>query len=460
MTSPPWRCPWPRPCLFASIALAGWLSGCAQLDSDRTLFDPVAQATGPQLKSPSRWIRSEADRQAAAERIRELLAHPLDADDAVQVALLNHRGLQAALAELGIAQADVLQAGRLPNPGISLGRSRRGSELETRVGLELPLARLITLPLAVTVERRRLARVQRDAAQQVLGLAHATRRAHVQAVAASEGVRYLRQVQEVARAGADLGRRLREAGNWNRLTEAREQAFAAQADIDLATAVEAQQAALERLARLLGLEDGPAAFTLPERLPDLPTTLPDPAGLEAQALARRLDLQAARLDAEALASQLGLTRRTRFINVVDLGASRTRSNEQATERGYELVFELPLFDWGESRVARAEALYLQAVDRAAQAVVDARSEVRGAEAARRARFEVARRHLDEIVPLRRRIAGEQLLRHNGMLASVFELLADARAQITAVRDAIDASRDFWLAQADLDMALNGKAQTP
>jgi hypothetical protein len=39
---------------------------------------------------------------------------------------------------------------------------------------------------------------------------------------------------------------------------------------------------------------------------------------------------------------------------------------------------------------------------------------------------------------------------------VFELLADARSQIASVHGAIDALRDFWLAQADLDMALVGK----
>ena len=445
----------PLPWLAAFLLLPG----CAQPGPEAT-FQPVAEAVRQHLGQPAVWVRSEADRRAADDRVRELLAQPLGADEAVQVALLNHRGLQAALAELGIAQADVVQAGRPANPGLRLSRARRGGELESGIGIELQLARLIALPAASAIERQRLARAQREAVQQVLALAHATRRAHVTAVAAVESAVYLGQVRSLAQAGAELADRMQSAGNWNRLSQAREQAYDSEAAVNLARAEQARQAALEQLARLLGLPGGPASYTLPDHLPELPATLPARADLEAHALAQRLDLQAARLDAEALAGQLGLSRRTRIVNVLDLGATRVHSNQDPTERGYEVAFELPLFDWGESRVARAEALYMQAVERAAQAAVDARSEVRLAEAARRARFEVARRYLDEVLPRRRLIAEEQQRRYNGMLASVFELLADARAQVDAVRDTLDATRDYWLAQADLDMALVGKAGTP
>jgi outer membrane protein TolC len=94
--------------------------------------------------------------------------------------------------------------------------------------------------------------------------------------------------------------------------------------------------------------------------------------------------------------------------------------------------------------------------RAAQAAIEARSEVREAYGQYRLAYDIARHHRDERVPLAQRIADEQLLRYNGMLIGVFELLADARAQVAAVNAAIVALRDFWLAQADLDQALVGK----
>ena len=129
-----------------------------------------------------------------------------------------------------------------------------------------------------------------------------------------------------------------------------------------------------------------------------------------------------------MAKSLGLTRATRFVNALEFGVMRNSFSEDQTERGFEISVELPLFDWGTARVARAEAIYMQSVNRAAQTAVDARSEVRGAYANYRIRHDIARHYRDEIVPLKKRISDENLLRYNGMLIGVFELLADARSQ--------------------------------
>jgi outer membrane protein TolC len=132
------------------------------------------------------------------------------------------------------------------------------------------------------------------------------------------------------------------------------------------------------------------------------------------------------------------------------------SNEAPTQRGWEVGLELPLFDGGGARLARAEAVYRQAVERAAETAINARSEVREAYGAYRSAWDIAAHHRDELVPLRKLIAEENVLRYNGMLIGVFELLADARLQIASVNAYIEALRDFWIAQADLDMALTGK----
>jgi outer membrane protein TolC len=188
---------------------------------------------------------------------------------------------------------------------------------------------------------------------------------------------------------------------------------------------------------------------LPKEADDLPD-------IERVALGQRLDVQGAKLAAQQTAKNLGLTRATRFVNVLELGVVRNSSNEVPTQRGWEVAFELPLFDWGDARVARAEAVYMQALNRAAETAINARSEVREAYGSYRSAYDIARHYRDEIVPLRARIAEENRLRYNGMLIGVFELLADARSQITSVNGYIEALRDFWFAQADLEMALIGK----
>ena len=441
--------------LPALLASAAWLGGCASFSPDGG-FATVEQTAKDRLGKDLRWSRTSADQDSIDQRVAELLTRPLTMDDAVQVALLNNRGLQATFQELGITEAELLQAGRLSNPGFSFARLTRGSEVELERGLHFNLARLLALPFIGQMEARRFEQVKAMVAMRVLSLASDTRKAWVNALAAEETVRYMRQVKEAADASSELARRMQQVGNFNKLQRLREQGFYAEAALNLAQAEQAQRSTRERLTRLLGVWGAQTQFSLPERLPDLPAQALDLPDIERVAMAQRLDVLGAKLAAEQTARNLGLTRTTRFINVLELGVLNNRSNEAPTQRGWEIGIELPLFDWGGARVARAEAIYMQTLHRAAEAAINARSEVREAYTGYRSAYDIARHHRDEIVPLRQRISEENVLRYNGMLIGVFDLLADARVQIVSVNAAIQAKRDFWTAHADLDMALIGK----
>ena len=438
--------------LLAAL-LAALVAGCAGFSPDGG-FDAVQSAARTRLSKDVVWARDEAARDAARARVDALLDQPLSADDAVQVALLNNPGLQAAFNTLGIAEADRVAASRLPGLGFSISRLTQGSEVKWERSVDFSLMWLLTLPVRADIEQRLFDETRRALVLDTLRLASETRKAWVLAVAARQATGYRRQAMDAAEAGAELARRMAEVGNWSRLKQARQQAFYADAALALARADEAELQARERLVRLLGI-DRAGRLKLPERLPDLPASLPQRPAVEQQAMDTRLDLEVARLQTEALAKHLGLTRRTRVINVLEFGVVNNSSNEAPQERGYEVRFELPLFDWGETRVARAEARYRQALEQARQLAVAARSEVREAYALQQGRYAVARHLRDEVVPLRQRISEETLLRYNGMLVGTFELLADAGSQIAAVSAAIDAQRDFWLADADLEMALAG-----
>ena len=441
--------------LAALLAGAAVLGGCATFSPDGG-FGLVEQTAKERLGKDLHWARSEADLDTIAQRVSELLVKPLTVDDAVQVALLNNRGLQAGFQDLGITEAEVVQAGRLPNPGFSFGRNSRGDEREIERGMHFNLARLIALPYIGQMEARRFEQIKAMVAMSVLALAADTRKAYYNALGAEESVRYMRQVRMAAEASSELARRMAQVGNFNKLQRAREQVFYADASLNLARAEQVQRATRERLTRLLGAWGAQTRFALPERLPDLPKDVTELPDIERVALGQRLDVRGAQLAAEQTARNLGLTKTTRFINVLELGVLRNSSNEAPTQRGWEIGIELPLFDWGGARVARAEAIYMQTVHRAAETAVNARSEVREAYTAYRSAYDIARFQRDEVVPLNQRIAEENLLRYNGMLIGVFELLADARTQIASVNGSIQALRDFWIAQADLDMALIGK----
>ena len=99
---------------------------------------------------------------------------------------------------------------------------------------------------------------------------------------------------------------------------------------------------------------------------------------------------------------------------------------------------------------------MQSVHRLAETAVNARSEVRERYQNYHAAYQMARHYRDTIVPLRKKISDEDLLRYNGMLISVFELLADAREQVASVDGYIEALKEYWVAETDLQSALGGK----
>ena len=432
------------------------LGGCAATgpqDGATAVATLVQDRTGvaPRLAGTDAAASREVTREVDA-----LLKAPLSMDAAVRIALLAHPGLQATYWEVGVSQADLAQATRLRNPGFGFSRISGHGEREIERSVGFDLAGLLTMPLRQRMEARRADAARLTVAAAIEAHALETRKAWVEAVAAGQALAYARQVNAAADAGAELMGRMTKAGNASALDLAREQAVHAQSAAEVMRAARTLDGARERLTRHLGLWGTQAGYTLPERLPDLPAAPRELARIEALALERRLDVQAARAAAQHTAADLGLTRTTRFVNVLDLGYHNKSQTGADRANGYEIGLELPLFDWGGARVARAEALYMQAAHRVADAAVKARSEARESYLGYRASHDLARHYRDEVIPLRKKIADETLLRYNGMLASPFELLADSREQAQAVSGYIDALKEFWLADAALEGALGGR----
>jgi outer membrane protein TolC len=177
-----------------------------------------------------------------------------------------------------------------------------------------------------------------------------------------------------------------------------------------------------------------------------------------QALARRIDLQIARIELDALAKSLGLTQATRFLNLLDLSAVGKTTIDKPTgqrivDRGFQAELQIPLFDFGETRLREAEQTYMQAVNRLAETAVNARSQAREAYQLYRSSYDIAARYRDEVLPLRKVISDEMLLRYNAMLVDVFGLLVEARERIASTTSGLEAQRDFWLASVALDAAI-------
>jgi outer membrane protein TolC len=388
-----------------------------------------------------------------------LLAQPLSMEGSVQLALAQSPALQTLLAQGWSDMTAAEQQGRIANPVFTFERVRLGSELELGRLLSFGLLDLLTLPQRRAVAGNRVAQSQVQLAAGVVEQVSSVRQAWVQAVAAKQKLTYATQVKDAAEASAELARRMQQVGNFSKLQRARQHAFYADATAQLALAQHAATATREALVRRLGLDEGQAAqLQLPDRLPDLPKEPKAPTDVSAAAMQQRLDVRLARLQLEGAGKAQGLELANALFDT-ELGVRHDTvfdHDERANRRGFELSIRLPIFDGGAAARAAMNAQTLAAAARYESAVRGATSHLRESYSAYRTAYDVARHYRDEIVPLRKTMADENLLRYNGMLIGVFELLADTREQIASVMAAIDAQQQFWLADAGLAASVLGK----
>lgn len=446
--------------LAASAAAALLLAGCASVSIDEAI-EQTNQAAPGFTQGQLALARSDAERQARAQLTEQLLAKPLSMDDAVRLALANSPALQALLAQSWGDIAAAGQGGRIANPVFGFERMRLGDELEIGRLLSIGLLDLITLPQRMSVARSQVAQARTQLSINVVEQVSQVRQAWVRAVAAQQLLGYAQQVNKAAQASAELARRMQEAGNFTKLQRARQHAFYADAAAQLASASHAATAAREDLVRQLGLTDAQAQqLKLPERLPDLPKEPRAPADVSATATAQRLDVQLARQQLDAAGKLQGLNLLNTLLDV-EIGRRHdtifdNASGERANRNGWELEIRLPLFDWGGAQRASMNAQSLLAANRYDAVTRAASSQLRESYSAYRTAYDLAKHYRDEIVPLRKTMSEENVLRYNGMLIGVFELLADTRDQIASVTAAINAQQQYWLADAGLAAALIGK----
>jgi outer membrane protein TolC len=458
----------------ALLMLPVFLGGCAATAKEGVYsnafagFSSVQAATQAASGKQSVWIQDRQTAETVARQVREMVhKKTINADTAVQVALLNNKGLQAAYADLGLSATEVWQESMFENPVASIGVLGIGTpELEAFRAVEGMIVNnifaLITRGRRIDLAETEFREAQLNAALATLSLAAETRRAWIEAAAAWERVGYLNQSKSAADAASELAARLGDSGALSKSGQAREHVFYAELAGQTAQArMEARQAK-ESLTRLMGLWGNDLEYEVPNRLPDLPGSLPEKNTIEADALRHRADLQVASIELEAMAKQYGLTEATRY--VTDLGLVAGFETEREIEDGEEEVstsgqaeieFVIPIFDTGKARKRQAELNYMRAANLLAEKAVNVRSEARAAYDAYRSSYDIARHYRNSVLPLRTTIEEESLLTYNGMITSTFELLADTRAKINSIMLSLDAKRAFWLAEANLAPTVYG-----
>lgn len=437
------------PSLIALAALS--LTACASLPPDlgRSEVSAAVIARGQALPTGD-----------TAQLSTQLLAAPLTPDNAITLALIHSPAVRQTTAQLGLAAADVYDAARIANPVFSASRltSNDPAAVSAQIGLGIALSftDLILLPARSRYARAQFEAVKLEVGGATLALASEVQSAWYALAGAEQNATLKTRVARAAQASADLAQRYFAAGNINKRELALENAAATQAQLAALTA----QAEVERthsaLNRQMGLPAAQDQWRLAGGLPAPLASEDDLDALLQLASESRLDVAAARRNAEAIASAYGLQRRTQLLGPIELSYERERETDGSRLIGPGLSIEIPLFNWGTGRVTRAKAqLDLAEADLAGKEL-DASNDVKAAHAAVRSAKAMVERYREGLIPQREAVVDQMQLEVNYMLIGTFELLAAKQQQYDAYSGYLDAVRDYWLARTELTRAVGRK----
>jgi cobalt-zinc-cadmium efflux system outer membrane protein len=422
------------------VLLAG---SCAPTAIDNDSLRSAASAREP-LRSGS-----------PSKDVSALLSRPLTANSAAQIAVLNNRGLQATLDELGIAQARLHQARRLPNPTVDGAvRFEGGGPPELEVGAMIDVTELLFLASRSGAAGAEVEAAKLDAVGSILDLTYNARRAFYAHQAAAELLELRRTVLQAFDASADLANRLREAGNITELDLANQESLFEEARLEFREAEVVLSAARERLNALMGLWGRGTEWRTAPRLPEIPEQELAIEKLESASIARSLDLGIAQQRYAAAAKRANLARVEGLLPELKAGVSAERADEWSVGPAFEI--EVPLFYQGQGEVAVAKWEMRQQKNVYSDLTVTLRAAARNAGARLAAKREAVLYYKRVLMPLKQKVLEQTQLEYNAMLVGLFQLLQAKRDQVETAAAYVDQQREYWIARSNAEQLLAGR----
>jgi cobalt-zinc-cadmium efflux system outer membrane protein len=446
-------------------ASIGWLclllvglTGCASVDL-RAGFPEVSAVVEERAATKIVWNRGNELDLEAAEKLRALLRKKFTADDAVQIAMLNNRDLQAIYSGLGLAQADLVQAGLFRNPILDAAVLFPLSGVRPDLQLTVVISFLDALyvPLRKRVAAARFEEAKLRVTGAVLDLGAQVRRAFHEHQANEQMLELRQTIVQALTASWEVSRRLHEAGNVTDLDLARDRAAAETSKLALRSIEIAARQSREHLNDLMGTWGEQTVWEIDGRLPDIPAEPLPVNGLERVALSRSIDLSQARQRIITAGQQLGYDRATALIPEMDLGVGAER--EEGWKVGPVLSVPIPLFDQGQARVGRAVAELRRSQQEYYALAVRVRATARAVRDRMVGAQDRALYYRDILLPLQERIVNEAQLQYNAMQIGIFRLLRDRERQIETGVAYVEALREYWVARTDLALISSGRLPT-
>jgi outer membrane protein, heavy metal efflux system len=398
-----------------------------------------------------------AAREETAAIVAKLLRKPLTVASAVQIALLSNRGLQATFGEIGIAQADVIEAVTAPNPSVDFDVQFPVAAAQmNRYGwlVAQESVQILMIPLKKKIAEERLEAAELRVAAETLRLVAEVKAAYFTYQGDQQGSRDSKSSRKQMRPRSTAQKQF-EAGNITDFALLQSQSSYSQGRLDLAKAETDLRSQREKLNRLLGLWGTDTDWEIKGDIMPIPDSNFTTKRLESLAVAQRLDLRAAHRNLTSIISALGLTKTYRWVPVLNMGFTGERDTDGALNMGPSFSIELPIFNQGQSRIARGEAQLRMAESKLEAMAVDIRSEVRELRDRLLSLADMAKYYHDDLLPTRIRMVNNAILQYNAMQFSPYELFLAKSQELEAERGYFDTLRDYWITRAELESAVGG-----
>ena len=434
---------------FPITAIIVFTAGCTSIPKDlgRSDVDALTRERGLPVETETSMSKDEL--------IGSLKAQPLTADSAIRIALINNPRITATYAELGIAAADVYEAGRIRNPIFSfstLDSNESGEKNKLTYGLVMSFTDLITLPSRKRLAEAEFAVMKQSVGDEVLNIAAETETAFYEFVAAKQAAALRDQIAKSGEISFELAKRYYDAGNITPRELALEHAAASELQLDSLEAEAEAYAKRTEFATLLGLSAADA-WDSPAQLP-VPLDQEDDLDLLIDlAQKSRLDLAAARARTDILADRLGVTNWTRWIGELDIGIEHERETDGADLTGPTFEWEVPVFNQGQDAKLRINTELVVAIAEVEQLTLEIENDVRLAYAELLNSKEKVNTYKHDLIPARIESVARAQEEENFMLIGIFELLETKQDEYDTYQGYLEGVRDYWLARTDLSLAV-------
>ena len=442
-----------------AFPLAAFLLGGCVSPGSKEAFQPVQRDVTTLSGHQVVWNQETADDQKAEAEVRHLLLVPLSANDAAQVALLNNPELQATFEEIGVSQADLVQAGLLKNPVFAA--SWRFPDVgpgftDAEYSLAQDFLSLVLVPLRTRVAKTNLEVTQNRVTHDVIHLIEEVKTQFYTYQSELQLEQRLHLIIQANKAATDLSKAQHDSGNITDSAYLSQQAQMTTASVALAEAQKQKIATREELNRLMGLWGDEIDWTARPSLPELPAQDPSTQHLESLAMSQRRDLLAMREEVDSIGQLLALKTNTRFFPAgINVGVDTEKVAPGQHVTGPTLDLELPIFDQGQGQIANLAAQYRRAQHQLQSLTVRVSSEVREAYGTMKINREQVGYFRKTAVPLNVKSVNQSLLQYNAMQVNTYDLILSKQRELETERDYIEAWRDYWISRARLEEAVGG-----